>query len=95
MLNVIEDNFYTAVIIIFAVLLILVLIRAIKGPSIGDRILAINMIGTITIMTICVLSIKMQETFLGDIPIIYALISFLAVVILAKIYIGIHKKDDK
>lgn len=95
MLNVIEDNFYTAVIIIFAVLLILVLIRAIKGPSIGDRILAINMIGTITIMTICVLSIKMKETFLGDIPIIYALISFLAVVILAKIYIGIHKKDDK
>lgn len=88
------DVFYTGVIIILAVLLIIVLLRAIIGPTIGDRIMAINMIGTITIMIICILSIKMDESFLGDVPLVYALISFIAVVILSKIFIGVHKEKN-
>ena len=94
MIAVFYDNFYTVCAVIMALLLLLVLVRAIIGPTIGDRLLAINMIGTLTIMTICILAMKMGETFLGDIPLVYALISFVAIVILAKIYIGVHKEDE-
>lgn len=86
------NTFFTIVLIVIAIFMLLVLLRAILGPGIGDRLIAINMIGTLTIMAIGVLAVKMKEEFLGDIPLVYAVISFIAVVILAKIYIGVHKE---
>lgn len=87
------DTFLTVVLVIMAVLLVLLLIKAITGRGIGDRIVIINMTGTLTVMIISILSIKMKEGFLGDIPLVYAMISFLAVVVLSKIYIGEKKKE--
>lgn len=89
---------YVAVCCVIGVLLLACLIRAIRGPRIADRIIAINMMSTIVIITICVLGFLMHEGYLVDISMIYAMISFLAVIILAKIYIGIerdkrHKKS--
>lgn len=89
---------YTIVCCIIGVLLLLCLVRAIRGPRIADRIIAINMMSTIVIITICVLAFLLHEGYLVDIAMIYAMISFLAVIILAKIYIGIerdrhHKKN--
>lgn len=88
----IYDLFFEIAIVVLAILMLLVLLRAIIGPGIGDRLIAINMIGTLTIMVIGILAVKMKEEFLGDVPLVYALISFVAVVILAKIYIGVHKE---
>lgn len=87
------DMFLTVILVIMAVLLILLLVKAILGPGLGDRIVIINMTGTLTVMIISVLSVKMKETFLGDVPLVYAMISFLAVVVLSKIYIGENRKD--
>ena len=67
-------------------------IRAIIGPTIADRIVSINMIGTIIIMIIAVLTVLMKEAWLADISAIYAMISFLAVVVLTKIYIGVYRE---
>lgn len=89
------DAFLSVVIVILAILLLVLLLRAIIGPTIADRLVAINMIGTITIMIICILAVKMKETFLGDVPLVYAIVSFVAVVTLAKIYIGVSKMADK
>ena len=48
---------YTAVLCVLAVLIVLCFIRAIKGPSIADRIVAINMIGTQIIIMIGVMTV--------------------------------------
>lgn len=88
---------FTAVLIFMAVLLILCLIRAIIGPRIADRIVAVNMMGTMVMVIIAVLALMMQEGYLVDICLIYAMISFLAVIVLTKVYMGVYleKKEEE
>ena len=86
------DNFLIAVVMILSILLFLCLVRAIIGPKIADRIVSVNMMGTITIVIIAVLTVLLNEGYLADICIIYAMISFLAVVVLTMIYMGIYNK---
>ena len=75
-----------------AIMLVLCLIRSIRGPKIADRIVAVNMMGTMVMVIIVVLSRLLNEGYLVDICIIYAMISFLAVVVLTKVYMGIYKE---
>lgn len=93
------NNFLIAVIIILSILLLMCLVRAIIGPKIADRIVSVNMMGTITIVIIAILTVLMNEGYLADICIIYAMISFLAVVVLTLVYMGIYnerkKKEEK
>ncbi|MCI9187572.1 MAG: sodium:proton antiporter [Oscillospiraceae bacterium] len=73
-----------------AVLLVLCLIRAVRGPRVADRVVAVNMMGTMTMVMIAILALLLDEGYLVDICIIYAMISFLAVIVLTKVYIGIY-----
>lgn len=81
---------FTALPIILAIMVFICLIRAIKGPRTADRIVAINMMGTLTMVIIAMLAVKMNEGYLVDICIIYAMISFLAVTLLTKVYMGVY-----
>lgn len=83
---------YIFALVFLAVLLVLCLIRAIIGPKIADRIVAVNMMGTMVMVIIAVLALLLNEGYLADICIIYAMISFLAVVVLTKVYMGIYKE---
>jgi multicomponent Na+:H+ antiporter subunit F len=67
--------------------MIFALIRAIRGPRIADRIMGINMVGTMTIASIAVLAVLLHESALLDVCLIYCMISFVAVVVLAKVFI--------
>ena len=67
------------------------LFRAVRGPSTADRIIAINITGTIVMMMILLLALLMEEGYLVDTALIYAMLSFLAVVLLCRIYIGVHR----
>lgn len=91
------SNFLIAAVIILCVLLLLCLIRAIIGPQIADRIVSVNMMGTIVMVIIAILAVLLDEGYLADISMIYAMISFLAVVLLTKIYTGIinQKKSQE
>ncbi|MBQ8536484.1 MAG: sodium:proton antiporter [Clostridia bacterium] len=76
------------------------LARAIIGPRIADRIVAVNMVGTLTICIISVLALMMNEGYLADVALIYTMLSFLAVVLLTKVYMGVYrerhlKKEEK
>lgn len=81
---------FTAALLILGVLMIACLVRAILGPRIADRLVSINMMGAIAIMIIALLSVMLDEGYLVDIAIIYAMLSFLAVVVLVKVFIGIY-----
>ena len=82
--------FFTGILIVLAILIILCLVRAIIGPRIADRIISVNMMGTMVIVTIAVLALLLEEGYLVDICIIYAMISFLAVIVLTKVYMGVY-----
>ena len=84
--------FFIAVLVILAIMVILCLIRAIKGPRIADRIVATNMLGTIVMVIIAILAIMLKEGYLVDICLIYAMISFLAVIVLTKVYMGVYRE---
>ena len=57
--------------------LTLALIRAFLGPTIFDRILAVNAAGTKTVLLIAVLGFLMGRPEFLDIAIVYALINFI------------------
>ena len=93
----IMEWFLLAILIFLALCLVLCLMRAIIGPRIADRIVAANMSGTIVIVMIGVLATYLGEGYLADICIIYALISFLTVIVLTKVYMGVYleKKETE
>lgn len=80
----------TAAVVVLAVMIILSIIRSILGPGISDRIIAVNMIGTMVIMVTAIFSVWLNENYLVDVCLIYAMISFLGVVVLCKVYTGVY-----
>lgn len=84
------NGLFIICIIVVALLIFLCLCRAIKGPRVADRIVSANMIGTMTIIIIAILSVLLEESYLLDVCLIYAMISFLAVVVLTKVYQGVY-----
>ncbi|MBP5152515.1 MAG: sodium:proton antiporter [Lachnospiraceae bacterium] len=88
-------DFATVILVILGVIAVLILIRAITGPTAYDRLVSANMLGTVTMTMITVLLVKLQEGYLTDICLIYALISFLAVVVLSKVYKGAYDAKRK
>ena len=79
----------------FSFLILLMLIRSIIGPRITDRLLCINMIGTMVICCIVILSRVLKESYLVDVGLIYAMISFVSVLILASVYIPAHSRRHR
>jgi multicomponent Na+:H+ antiporter subunit F len=86
---------YTAashvVIVVCIVLLIsalLLLVRAVRGPTVFDRILAINSLGTKTVVLVtCFAFFDLKHgnpNFFIDTAIVYALINFIATIAILK-----------
>lgn len=82
-------------VIVLAVLIIISMLRSVLGPRIADRIIAVNMIGTMIIMIVAILSVYLDENYLVDICLIYAMISFLGVVVLCKVYTGVYLRNKR
>lgn len=80
----------TGAALVLAVLIIISILRSVLGPGISDRIIAVNMTGTMIIMVIAILSVYLDENYLVDVSLIYAMISFLGVVVLCKVYTGVY-----
>ncbi|MGC6367663.1 MAG: monovalent cation/H+ antiporter complex subunit F [Candidatus Marinamargulisbacteria bacterium] len=86
------DNLFLYAAILLIVLIILLLYRIIVGPTVIDRILAVNVIGTKSIVILVLMGIifKRIEMFV-DIAIGYGLLNFIASLAAAK-YFKKHKK---
>ncbi len=87
------------IMIVLAICMLFALVRGIKGPYSTDRMVAVNMIGTMTMVIIMLLSIFLSEDYLLDVALVYAMLSFLAVIVLAKVFVGVYRekqsKQDK
>jgi len=67
-----------------SITIFLCLYRGVKGPTLADRIVAINVIGTKTVVVISIVSYAINEKYFLDVALVYALISFLATVYISK-----------
>lgn len=84
---------FVGVLIVLTVMIFLCLLRACLGPTVADRLVSINMMGTMVIVMIAILAVMKDEGYLVDISMIYAMTSFLAVIVLSKVIIGVHKQE--
>lgn len=80
-------------IVFLAFTIILCAFRAVKGPEPADRLIAINVIGTKTVVLISIIAFILKETYFLDIVLVYALISFLASIIIAR-YIEENRRNS-
>lgn len=87
--------FFIILLILLSFMLLICLIRAVKGPRVADRLMAVNMMGTMVMVMITVLSLLLEEGFLVDICLIYALVSFLAVIVITKVYVGVYREGQQ
>lgn len=67
---------YGAAALLLLVAMGLAIWRALKGPTVFDRILAVNVFGTATVLMVSVIGFMGTSRDLVDIALIYALISF-------------------
>lgn len=76
---------------ILSVLLVFTIIKSIIGPKVADRIVSVNMLSTIVIMILCAATVLFEnESYLVDIPLVYVLISFVAVIVLSNVFINVN-----
>ena len=71
---------FAAVAIALLVTMVLVLIRALVGPTVYDRILAVNSFGTKTVLMIAVYGFLTDRPDFLDIALVYVLINFIGTV---------------
>ena len=70
---------YYAVTIATLITMGLALVRAVLGPSVYDRVLAVNMFGTKTVLLLAVIAFLYGRPDFLDLALAYALINFIGV----------------
>ena len=74
---------YVGALIVFLILIGAMVVRSIIGPRSTDRIMSVNMLGTMTISSIAIVAL------------IYAMISFVAVLMMASMFIPAKPKKPR
>jgi len=69
---------------LFVSLAVMMLYRAIKGPTNQDRVLAVNVLGTNTVVILALLGAALGEPWFLDVALVYALLNFLMAVAISK-----------
>jgi len=59
------------------------LVRVVRGPSIWDRLLALNLISTKLLLIIILFASSQDTAYLLDLAIIYALLGFIGTIFIA------------
>lgn len=77
-------SMFAAAVIGVVVTMAMTLLRAIVGPTLYDRILAVNTFGTVTVVAIALFGFLMGRPEFLDIALIYALINFAGTIAVLK-----------
>nr|WP_232819687.1 MULTISPECIES: cation:proton antiporter [Haloprofundus] len=68
----------------FVTLAIVVLYRVVKGPTMQDRVIAVNVIGSNTVVILAFLAAAFGEPGFLDVALVYALLNFLMSIAISK-----------
>ena len=78
------EIFYLITGIILAINAFLCLYRAVAGPTLPDRILAINIVGTKTLVILVLIAYIFHQAMYLDVALIYGLLNFIVTVAAAR-----------
>jgi multicomponent Na+:H+ antiporter subunit F len=84
-LNLFTDYTIEYLLVISLAVLILPMMYALwRGPSIGDRVLALEVIGTLGVLILLVLSVIQERSIYLDVALLLTLFSFLGTLVIAR-----------
>jgi multicomponent Na+:H+ antiporter subunit F len=75
--------------------MVLVLIRAVRGPTPYDRILAVNVHGTMTVVLIALAGFLVDRPAFLDLSLVYALINFVGTLAALKFFKHGYLGDER
>lgn len=70
--------------VILGIAALLCLYRVAEGPTLPDRIMAINVIGTTTAVMLVIIATYIGQPFIVDIALTYALLGFLVTIVASR-----------
>jgi multicomponent Na+:H+ antiporter subunit F len=80
-------DYWLVTVAAFGVLILVTMIRLLAGPTAPDRVIALDAINTFTVASMIVLSVVYNQLIFIDVALVYALLSFVGTLYIAK-YIG-------
>jgi multicomponent Na+:H+ antiporter subunit F len=87
---------FTAAMTGVLVTMLLALVAAVRGPTVYDRILAVNMFGTKTVLLIAVSGFLAGRPEFLDLALVYALVNFIGTIAVLKFTrFGSLGRDDR
>ncbi len=82
------NEVWFATVIIFIALIVLATIRLSLGPTAPDRAVALDTINTLVVATMIVLAVAYRQLIFVDVAIVYAVLSFVSTLFIAKYLAG-------
>lgn len=74
----------TAALLILVAALVLAAIRVIRGPSLPDRVIALDLIGVLSLAIVLVLTVRTREPVYLDVAIVFGIVAFMGTVAFAR-----------
>jgi multicomponent Na+:H+ antiporter subunit F len=68
----------------FVALAVVVLYRVVKGPTMQDRVIAVNVVGSNTVVILALIAAAFGEPGYLDVALVYALLNFLMSIAISK-----------
>lgn len=78
------ETILTITSVIIGISALLCLYRIARGPTLPDRIMAINVIGTTTAVMLVIIAVQVGQPFVIDIALTYAMLGFLVTIIASR-----------
>jgi multicomponent Na+:H+ antiporter subunit F len=66
------------------VTILLCLYRAVVGPGVFNRVAAVNVVGTKTVVLLVIMGYVFERPLFFDIPLLYAMLNFIGTLVFAK-----------
>jgi len=80
-------NIWIFTVLILVGLMLLAMLRLLKGPTSADRVVALDAINTLVVASMILLGVVFKQVVFVDVAIVYALLSFVGTLFIAK-YLG-------
>ena len=68
----------------FVLLSVVIVYRIVRGPTMQDRVIAVNVVGTNTVVIIALFAAALDSPGVLDIALVYALLNFLMSIAISK-----------
>lgn len=80
-------EYFSPVAFVLVALVFLAMVRLVRGPTPADRAVAVDTVNTLMVAVLIILGVVFRQIIFIDVAIVYALLSFVSTLFIAK-YIG-------